>query len=59
MLSDTLMHHVLTKIFLDHVESTYISCITESDREERAKLITLLSFEVRKHGMPQNKVENM
>ena len=52
MLSDTLMHHVLTKIFLDHVESTYISCITESDREERAK-------EVKKHGIPQNKVENM
>ena len=59
MLSDKLMHHVWTEIFLDHVESTYINCITESDREERAKLITLLSFEVRKHGMPQNKFENM
>ena len=59
MLSDTLMHHVLTKIFLDQVRSTYVSCITDSDREERAKLITLLSFEVRKHCMPQNKVENM
>ena len=54
-----LLQFVLTKFFLDHVKSAYIFCITESDREERAKLITLLSFEVKKHGIPQNKVENM
>ena len=42
-----LLQFVLTKYFLDHVESTYISCITESAREERAKLISLLSFDIK------------